>query len=212
MRRTVVALCGSVLALLSTDSSAWAQSTPTIKVPGEDKFVEFCDAFELREAPFGDTKQLWWDQTYQSARDFINAASKTQSSKNRELEKLLREENDLLVALMDLDAKENEVAHPTSALSCPSGTEARTRCVIGGCSFVSGVGCEARDISSLVNRKDKLLTSLVKNLNRSVSLAATSRSKRQRAQEIKSALTGLKDNLLPRRKTFGVAYICEPSK
>ncbi len=83
------------------------------------------------------------------------------------------------------------------------------QCPIGSCDHVTVVPCVNLDASSLVERKDQLLDQLVKNLERGVSAAATTAKQKQRAREIKSALTGLKDAHREVRKKFGWAVFCK---
>jgi hypothetical protein len=210
IRKISATLCAVAMSLVISASSALAQDVPSIAAPNDaDKFDAFCEAFGLREYPFGSFATLWSDRTYQDVRSFIVAQRKQASAR---LSRLESRESALSGQIMQIEFKELDlVSSMSQSLPCPTG-QVRSLCPIGSCEFVSGVLCVQRDVTDLRTKKAQLLDRLVAVLNEGMALAARTKKQKQRAEELSSALTGLKDNHSALRKQFGLAYTCSTTK
>jgi hypothetical protein len=208
-----LAFCGVVAALVANQAPALAQTEPRVAVQNQSEglFTNFCDAFGLRDYPFANTDKLWADSVYQDARSFIIDFASKKSASGRRADAYLSKAEFIA---SDISSVEREGRDLMDSLfredyTCPAGTSITQACAIGSCDFVTGVTCVPGDASSLVERKEQLLDMLVKNLDRGVSVAATTGKRKQRAKEIKSALTGLKDSQMEVRKKVGFAVFCK---
>jgi hypothetical protein len=214
--RLVLAFCGVVISLVVNLAPACAQERPAVVVqnPSESSFDQFCEAFGLRDYTFAVPGTLWGDSVYQEARSFILDAAFSKSAIGRRAGAYVSKADTLQgdIAMLEMDGRDRlglSSLDPVEGSLCPAGTSLFQQCPIGSCDYVTGVTCVNRDASSLAERKDQLLDQLVKNLERGVSTAATTAKRKRRAKEIKSALTGLKDEHREVRKKFGWAVFCK---
>lgn len=211
-----LAYCGLLAALVVNHPPALAQVEPRVVVQNQsqDLFANFCEDFGLQDYPFAKRNTLWHDQVYQDARSFILDVLAKKSASSRRADAYLSRAENLQFDISQLeiegsDLNDSVLRSFADDSRCPAGTSVTQYCVIGSCGFLTGIPCVQLDASSLVERKEKLLDMLVKSLQRGVSVAATTGKRKQRAKEIKSALTGLKDKHLEVRKKAGWVFSCK---
>jgi hypothetical protein len=204
----IFAIFSAAFLLMTNQSPAVAQSGAMLVVQGQDQLGKFCRQFGLRDnEPFGNVQSnLWADPTYQKARSMLLRNSKGRRGRLFDAAENIYEQ----ISEIEVDETRLDVVSQDS-LPCPTGTFRNLRCVIGGCDFVLGVNCLARDNSALKSKKSELANQLVNTLTKALSLAAKENPKlREDAKTIKSALTALPDTLSEKlRNQDGIVYTCD---
>jgi hypothetical protein len=167
----------------------------------------------LRDHAFGDSDTVSSDSAYQEAWSFTLDVASSNSARGRRADAYLSRAESLELKISAIEREGGDRFGFNSLLGavnpiCPPGT-LFSACAIASCDLARGVTCAQRDASSIAERQEKLFDKFVRNLERGVSLAATTAIRKQQAKEIKSARTSWKTERSKLRKKFGWAVFCK---
>ena len=187
-----------------------SQTTPRIAVTSPEQFHEFCATFYSKDIPqYGNLPSLWANQFYQDARSFlldnydVKGVRRSYLNGDKAFEVAFRVDNEIL----QRSASAAEQGLP--AAPCPQDS-VFSSCPIVSCNFISGLNCVTQDITTIYQKKESALRSLVKILSKGVKQAANTAGKKTKARQILKNLPEIINQSLDFRRIYGVAYICEP--